>query len=98
MNQHDIISDNRIFGYLAIATFAALCVPFVATLVSDDVNWDIGDFVVMGALLFGLSSAYVLLARLIAPKLRMVAAIVFVVIFLYIWAELAVGVFTGLGS
>jgi hypothetical protein len=66
---------------------------------SKDVNWSLIDFVVAGILLFGTG----LLLNLVMLKTRsntyrLVLGTVIVIVFLYIWAELAVGVFTNWGS
>ena len=52
----------------------------------------------MGVLLFGMASLFVLAARQAARKHRMLIGVIFVAAFLCIWAELAVGIFTNLGS
>ncbi len=65
---------------------------------SSEVNWSLGDFVVMGTLIFGTGSFFVLIARKINKKYRIALGIVFTLAFLWVWAELAVGVFTNLGS
>ena len=56
------------------------------------------DFIVMGCLLFGMSSLYVLAARKLPRERRLFVGVMFVAAFLYIWAELAVGIFTSLGN
>lgn len=60
-------------------------------------NWDLFDFVVMGALLFATGLMLDLAIRK-TGKYRIPVVILIVLAFLYIWAELAVGIFTNLGS
>lgn len=64
---------------------------------TDGINWTLLDFVVMGTLLFitgmGLDIAYRK-----AGKYRAVAITAIIFAFLWLWAELAVGVFTNWGS
>jgi hypothetical protein len=72
-------------------------VPLVAMQFTSEVNWTGSDFVVAGALLFGAASLFVLAARK-AGKYRAVLGLAFLAAFVYVWAELAVGVFTDLGS
>ena len=100
MNQkmNDAVSQNSIFLWIALATVAILLIPLVAMRFSTEVRWDTADFAVMGALLFGMASLFVLAARKAARKHRMLLGVIFVAAFLYIWAELAVGIFTNLGS
>jgi hypothetical protein len=93
----DILSQNRIFLWIALATACILMVPLVAMQFTSDVNWTGSDFVVAGALLFGAASFFVLAARK-AGKYRVVLGLVFLAAFFFVWAELAVGIFTDLGS
>jgi len=52
----------------------------------------------MGALLLVVGSSLILLARKLSKKQFQLAAIVVLLSFIYVWAELAVGVFFSLGS
>lgn len=61
------------------------------------INWNIFDFVVMATLLFGTGSLYVLVARKMKNH-RLILGIVFLLVLLWLWAELAVGVFTNWGN
>ena len=93
-----LLFQRNIFAWIAAATGALLLIPLIAMQFTAEVNWGLADFVVMGVLLFGLASLFVLIARRIPRPRRALTGIVFVVAFLYIWAELAVGIFTDLGS
>jgi glucan phosphoethanolaminetransferase (alkaline phosphatase superfamily) len=95
---NDRISQNSIFLWIALATGAVLLVPLVAMRFTGNVNWDAADFIVMGCLLFGTGSLFVLTARQAPRRHRVIIGSLFVIVFLYAWAELAVGVFTNLGS
>lgn len=94
----DWIFSNGIFVRIALTTALLLLIPLIAMQLTDEVSWNALDFVVMGALLFSIASLFVIVSRKIPRSRRVIAAIVFVIVFLYIWAELAVGVFTNLGS
>ena len=81
----------------AIVTAGILLIPLVMTIldrgkpVGDGWFWGPGDFLVMGALLFGAGVAYELLAGRMdrkAPKVAIGIAILLAV--LAIWVELAV--------
>jgi hypothetical protein len=83
--------------YILLGTVGILLIPLIAMQFTDEVNWSAGDFVVMGALLFG-TGLLLDLVRREAGKYRMAGTVAVIVLFLYIWAELAVGVFTNWGS
>lgn len=99
LNNTDLIMHNTIFAWIAFATAAVLLVPLIAMRFTDEVNWTLSDFIVMGILLFAVSSLFVLAARKI-PKTshRIAVGAVFGLGLLYIWAELSVGIFTSIGS
>ena len=78
---------------LALVTALILLVPLVAMQLTDDVVWTASDFVIMGALLFGTGLTYEVLKSYVSGKYRAALAIALLVIFLVIWAELAVGIF-----
>ena len=93
-----LLFHRNIFAWIAAITGALLLIPLIAMQFTTEVNWGLADFVVMGAILFGMASLFVLVARRIPPNRRALIGIVFVAAFLYIWAELGVGIFTDLGS
>lgn len=77
---------------VAGVTVLILLVPFVAMQFTTEVNWSVGDFIVMGALLFSIGFSYVLATRYastIVFKIAMGFALVSML--LMIWANLAVG-------
>lgn len=94
----DLILQNKVFLWVAAVTGLILLIPFVAMQFTNQVDWSIGDFVVMGILLFGIGSSFILSARYINKKYWPIVGAAFLLAFLYIWAELAVGIFTNLGS
>lgn len=92
------ITEISGFVWVAIITGLLLTIPLIAMQFTDEVSWNIGDFVIMGAMLFGLGSTFVLISRKVERNSRIAAAILLAVIFLWLWAELAVGVFTNWGD
>ena len=89
--------ERKAVGRLALATGLVLLIPLVATLLSDEVTWTLPDFVVAGALLFASGLAFLLVtARL--PRYRVLLGVAILGALLWLWAELAVGVFTNWGS
>lgn len=93
-----MIFQNRIFIWIAIASGVVLLVPLVAMRFTSEVNWNAADFAAMGLLLFGAGSLFVVVARKAPRRHRVIIGCAFVAALLYVWAELAVGVFTNLGS
>lgn len=59
-----------------------------------DLDWNIFDFLIMGLLILFFSIAInLILNHLNSSKLRLILVLMLVILFLLIWAELAVGVF-----
>jgi len=79
-------------GGVGLATGILLMVPLIAMQFTDEVNWSVADFMLMGALLFGTGTLMVFTLRL-SDNLVFKAASILVVgsFFLMIWANLAVG-------
>jgi hypothetical protein len=101
--------QNKIFIWIAIATVLILAVPLLLMLLQiplpdpgdtpSALDWSFFDFLLMGLLLSGTGSVFVFLARMIQNTSHRVAiAVCLVFAFLWLWAELAVGVFTNWGS
>ena len=95
---NSLISRNSIFAWLAAAACALLLIPLGAMQLTDAVNWSATVFAVMGALIFAAGSVFVLAARKVKPSRRLAVAVLVLALFLYVWAELAVGIFTNFGS
>jgi hypothetical protein len=61
---------------------------------TDEVDWDIYDFTIMGILLFGTASTCELMIRKVQNmKKRILICGAVLLVFFLIWAELAVGIF-----
>ena len=93
----DVVARNRPVLFLALVTAAILLVPLVATRLSDEVTWTLADFVVMGGLVFGAGLAFIVAARRVTRYRALIGAALLGGL-IFVWAELAVGVFTDLGS
>ena len=93
-----MIFHRSVFAWIALASLALLLVPLVAMRLTDEVRWDLADFIIMGSLLFGMGSLFVIIARRTARTHRVLVSVTVLAAFLYIWAELAVGIFTNFGS
>ncbi len=95
---HPILMRNSVFIWIALATAALLLLPAAAMHFSNEMKWGAMDFALMGLLIFGSASAFVITARQIPKKYWFILGAACAVLFLFIWAELAVGIFTNLGS
>lgn len=90
---------NMVFVWIAVVTGLILLVPAGAMYFFDEVNWTLTDFIIAAALIFGTTTLFVLLMRAVHTwRYRIVAAIIIAIAFIYLWAELAVGIFTDWGS
>lgn len=83
-----------------VVTILILLIPLVLQLTigtgvdGQGFNWKLGDFVVMGILLFGTGLVFEFAAKKLNNRThRLIAFVIIVIVFLLIWAELAVGVF-----
>lgn len=84
---------------VAAVTAAILMIPLVAMQFTSEVVWTGSDFIVAGVLLAFTGLVLVTaLSRLRTTKSRLIAASIVGLGFVYCWAELAVGIFTNLGS
>ena len=81
--------SKRIFYPLSL-----LLIPVIGMLVTDDIHWSSFDFIIMGSLLFCFGVGIELVnTRVKHVKKRLLYLGILVLMFLLIWAELAVGIF-----
>lgn len=87
------MQNKRLFLILA-AVPALLLIPFIAMQFSNSVDWKMLDFIVMGVLLAGTGLLIELVLRRVKhTKDRLLICGAVLLIFLLVWAELAVGIF-----
>ncbi len=95
----DVLMQNKVFVWIALATGLLLLVPLVAMQFTDEVVWTLLDFIAAGALLFGTGFVFVLAARKMQNRrLRFAIGVMLAAALIYLWLELAVGIFTNWGS
>lgn len=95
----DGIMPNNHLVRIALVTTPILSVPLMAMQFSGEVNWTMFDFVVIGTLIFGTGLMLDLAIKKTRNNTHRVAlGVLILAVFLYIWAELAVGIFTNWGS
>ena len=80
--------SKKVFSPLLV-----LLLPLIGVILFD-LDWNIFDFLIMGLLILFFSIAInFILNHLNSSKLRLILVLMSVILFLLIWAELAVGVF-----
>ena len=82
------------FSILTFAPLALLLIPLIAMHYSDEDHWTLIDFAIMGVLLLvaGMSTQRVVKRVKSFPR-RATYIILILLLFLLVWAELAVGIF-----
>ena len=69
-------------------------IPLLAMQFTEDVNWSIYDFVIMGFLLLFFSLGIdITMKKVKNENVKILYVFLTILIFLLIWAELAVGIF-----
>ena len=89
--------ETKSFIRAGLGTILILAIPLIAMQFTAEVQWSLSDFVIMGAIVF-VAGLLLDLAIRKAGKYRVLAALTVIAGFLWLWAELAVGVFTNWGS
>lgn len=73
---------------------ALLLLPFIASFLTKEINWSLLDYIMMALLLAFFATAIVFIKNKFENLLaRKIAIIIIFLVFLLIWAELAVGIF-----
>jgi len=88
-----ILMQNKNLIHLALGTAFILLMPWLAMLFTDQLVWDLTDFIVAGALIFGTGLAYELVARKGGTMAyRVAVGIALAAALLLVWMNLAVGI------
>ena len=94
-----VMNVQKIIPTIILTVGVLLMIPLVAMQFTSEVNWTLIDFVAAGVLLFGTGLTYVLLTRVLAPRLtnrliyRVAVGFSLLVGLFLVWANLAVGLF-----
>lgn len=89
-----MILKNKRRTIILFITVILLLIPLIAMQFTDEVNWTFFDFVIAGFLLLGFGLiCEVLLRKLKKIKYRIAICLALIIIFLLIWADLAIGIF-----
>lgn len=65
-------TDSKFYqsiAYLALATGVLLLIPLIAMQFSNEVVWTLSDFIFAGTLIFGTGFIYILVTRILAPRM-----------------------------
>ena len=77
-----------------LAAQLVLLVPLIAMFFTEEVDWNVPDFIVVGILLAGVGFAYELIVNGVKSNSRQVViGIILASLMILTWLELAVGVF-----
>ena len=88
-----MITQKRFIG-IVLAVVLILLIPLITMQFTNEVNWNLFDFVVMGSLLLGTGLMCELVVRKVKNKDYRIGILAVIVVALFlIWAELAVGIF-----
>ena len=80
--------SRRIFYPLLL-----LLIPFIGMAITNEINWSLFDFIIMGFLLISLSIGINFASNRIKNIKNRILYIGILVLIFIIWAELAVGIF-----
>ena len=84
---------KRRLGILAIIG-TILLIPLIAMQFTNEVRWTLADFVVAGILLLGVGSIVeIIILKIQNRNYKTLLYIALIILFLLLWAELAVGIF-----
>lgn len=89
--------DNALV-WITSAACVLFLVPLVAMRFTGEMNWNATDFLAWAILLFAGGSACLWVSRKVPRRRWLPAGALIALVFFCIWAELAVGVLTNLGS
>ena len=88
-----MMNNKRLFIFLIIALLLLL-IPFIAVQYTDEVRWDLMDYIIGGILLFILAVIMeIVLRKTTKTNLRIIIISTLLILFVLTWIELAVGIF-----
>lgn len=87
-------TNNKRLTGIILAAWSLLLIPLIAMQFTNEVDWTFFDFFVMGILLTGTGLMCELVLRKVKQtRYRVIICLGVLLVFLLIWAELAVGIF-----
>jgi hypothetical protein len=89
-----MLTQNKRLTGIVLAVVVLLLIPLIAMQFTNEVDWNLFDFIVMGGLLLGTGLMCEFVMRRVKNiEHRLIICGVILVALLLIWAELAVGIF-----
>lgn len=80
--------------WVVFSPLILLLLPLIGMFVSNEINWSIFDFIIMGILILSMSFGIKQVLKATKNiKYRMLIIGIILIVFLLVWAELAVGIF-----
>ncbi len=76
-----------------IYTLILLTIPFLSNMYINDFNWSLVDFIIVGVLIFSFLSFTDFIRKKFSGIKEILAIIIIIIVFILLWAELAVGIF-----
>lgn len=85
--------QHSVFWWPTWITVTVLLVVFLASLLSDEVTWSVYDFLIGGGLIFVFATIEIILWNKLKNQHRLFVVLFVLLVFLILWAEMAVGLF-----
>jgi hypothetical protein len=99
MNADNQITSGKYFSRLGLGIGIILLIPIIAMRFTDQVDWGLADFIVAGLILQSTGSLIWIVNRMIRTRnSRIWVSIAVFLGMIWVWMELAVGIFTSWGS
>ncbi len=91
MNLNRVLISKKAAYRLAIITLVVLLIPLVAMQLTNEVSWQVGDFVVAAILLIGFGYMYEVISKNLNSGLKKaIVGLVVLAMFVFVWVVLAV--------
>ena len=85
--------------YVVLMAAVLLLIPLIAMQFTNDIQWNISDFLVAWGLLIAAGTTYVITTRKQEKRSsKILIGVGVLTLLVLVWAELAVGVFTHFGN
>jgi mannose/fructose/N-acetylgalactosamine-specific phosphotransferase system component IIC len=94
MKERDSTMKKQSIIRSILAAELVLLVPLIAMQFSDEWDWKLSDFIIIGMLLAGVGFAYQLIVNGLKSNFRhVVMGFILAAVMILLWVELAVGIF-----